>query len=368
MVLYRKYRPQTIGDLDCESVRTRLHTLLSSAYIPHAFLFSGSKGAGKTSAARILAKIFNCETLNQKSEIRNSGKKFQKEPTTHNVQPITHVEPCNVCETCKAISEGRYMDVMEIDAASNRGIDDIRTLRENIKLSPIAGSMKVYVIDEVHMLTNEAFNALLKTLEEPPPHAVFIMATTEPEKVPETIRSRATTIHFPQASRKEIIHALQRVITGEGVSVDSGVLDQIADSADGSFRDATKLLEQVLAEGALTAKDAGVILGGHGVDSDAFLLAFGQKDAKKLLDMIETMKQSGVDLKGYISRVIDVLHGIFLLRHGVPAAEASFPETVPDKEQVLLLLKLFSRVHTECKTASRPEIPLEIAVVEWCEK
>lgn len=354
MVLYRKYRPQTIGELDCGIVRTRLQTLLSSAYIPHAFLFSGSKGAGKTSAARILAKIFNCE--------KNGRQTKEKKETT------TNIEPCNACKTCKAISEGRYMDVMEIDAASNRGIDDIRTLRENIKLSPIAGSMKVYVIDEVHMLTNEAFNALLKTLEEPPPHAVFIMATTEPDKVPETIRSRATSINFPQASRKEILHALQRVITGEGVSVDSGVLDRIADSADGSFRDATKLLEQVLAEGALTAKDAAVILGGHGADTDAFLLAFGKKDTKKLLEMIETMKQSGVDVKGYVSRIIDLLHEIFLVRNGISSAGATVPEAAPDKEQTLLMLKLLTRVHAECKTASRPEIPLEIAVVEWCEK
>lgn len=366
MVLYRKYRPQTIRELDCQSVRKRLETILASDYIPHAFLFSGSKGSGKTSAARILAKVFNCEKRRQGSGVRGQELKKEKKLTTKDQRPTTDIEPCNACETCKAITDGRHLDVMEIDAASNRGIDDIRTLRENIKLAPISATMKVYVIDEVHMLTNEAFNALLKTLEEPPAHAVFIMATTEPDKVPETIRSRATHIQFPKATREEILHALMRVVNGEKATLDANILEQIAGSADGSFRDATKLLEQILAEGATTASQAATLLGGGGTDVEAFLSAFGKKDVHMLLLMIEDMKRRGIDMKGFVIRVVDTLHMVFLAHHGIPPKDAAVTQSSLDSVQTIQILKLLSRVFTEIKVASRPEIPLEIAAVEWC--
>src|SRR3989338_5228486 len=189
MVLYRKYRPQRLSELDLEDVREKLAKIVGSSFRPHAYLFSGPKGTGKTSAARIVAKIINCETSSN-----NKG------------------EPCNKCESCVAIREGRYLDVLEIDAASNRGIDEIRDLREKIKLAPVSAKYKVYIIDEVHMLTNDAFNALLKTLEEPPAHAQFILATTEADKLPETIISRTTRINFQKASHGELRQSLDRVI------------------------------------------------------------------------------------------------------------------------------------------------------------
>ncbi|MBI1869345.1 AAA family ATPase, partial [Candidatus Gottesmanbacteria bacterium] len=167
MVFYLKYRPQKISELDSQQVRERLTSIISSGQIPHALLLAGPKGTGKTSVARIIAKIINC----------------LQHPTSHLSLPTSNVEPCNNCPSCISITSGSNLDVLEIDAASNRGIEEIRDLREKIHLSPSSSRYKVYIIDEVHMLTTEAFNALLKTLEEPPAHAIFILATTDPHKV-----------------------------------------------------------------------------------------------------------------------------------------------------------------------------------------
>ena len=184
MVFYRKYRPQKIDELDNQSVRESLYSIFSKGNFPHAFLFTGPKGLGKTSTARIVAKAINCEKHKDLEGIRS-----EKE-----------IEPCNKCEQCLSITNGNNLDIFEIDGASNRGIDEIRDLKEKIKLAPFKASKKVYIIDEVHMLTTEAFNALLKTLEEPPSHAVFILCTTEPHKVPATIVSRCLRINFTRAT------------------------------------------------------------------------------------------------------------------------------------------------------------------------
>jgi DNA polymerase-3 subunit gamma/tau len=222
MTLYLKYRPQTIDELDLESVRKRLKSLLfNNTDIPHAFLFAGPKGTGKTSAARILAKVINCENNKKRSE------------------------PCNKCSQCISISKGTNIDVVELDAASNRGIDDIRSLKESVALSPNSAKKKIYIIDEAHMLTLEAANAFLKTLEEPPPHVIFILATTDPQRLPQTILSRLTTIQFHKANAKEIARQLDRVINGEKLKIENGVIDLIISHSDGSFRDAVKLLESM---------------------------------------------------------------------------------------------------------------------------
>ncbi len=192
MVFYRKYRPQNINELDSQDVRERLVSVLSKDNV-HAMLFTGPKGLGKTSTARIVAKVLNCESLTEKG--RKAGK----------------LEPCNKCDQCISISNGSNIDVLEIDGASNRGIDEIRDLREKIKLSSARANKKVYIIDEVHMLTTEAFNALLKTLEEPPSHVVFILCTTEPHKVPATIASRCFQISFKKATDEELTRALLRI-------------------------------------------------------------------------------------------------------------------------------------------------------------
>src|SRR5260221_808707 len=223
MVYYRKYRPQTISELDSEKVRDTLYAVLSGKEIPHAFLFTGPKGLGKTSTARIVAKVVNC--LAKRAEGSHS------------------IEPDNTCDQCISITNGTNIDVLEIDGASNRGIDEIRELRDRVNLAPSRAKKKIYIIDEVHMLTNEAFNALLKTIEEPPSHVMFIFCTTEPHKVPATIMSRCFHVSFNLAIEEEIVHSLKRIVIGEKLHIDNEVLHLIAQMAEGGFRDAPQILE-----------------------------------------------------------------------------------------------------------------------------
>ena len=218
MVYYRKYRPQTLDEIiGQEHIKNALKKAHESNRLSHAYLFAGPKGSGKTSTARILAKMINCEV---------GG-------------------PCNKCSTCLSITDGSNLDLIEIDAASNRGIDDIRELREKIKLAPTSSKKKVYIIDEVHMLTTEAFNALLKTLEEPPSHVLFILATTDPHKIPQTILSRVQRFDFQAAKEEEIIEYLKNVIKIEKLKISDEALNLIAKKSEGSFRDGLKILDQL---------------------------------------------------------------------------------------------------------------------------
>lgn len=367
MTLYRKYRPQKIGELDSEEIRERLAKIFSSSYFPHAFLFSGPKGTGKTSAARIVAKVLNCEqrTVSVK-DTSDGGPDFIG--GSSEVEG-SNIEPCNSCETCISITEGRNLDVLEIDAASNRGIDEMRDLREKVKLAPISAKFKVYIIDEVHMLTTEAFNALLKTLEEPPSHAVFILATTEPQRLPSTIVSRCTTYNFQKASRKEILHCLKRVIEGEKVKVPDEGLETIADSSDGSFRDATKILEQAILEKALSEQDIKRIIGRNGLSAEKFLIPLIKKEVNLTLSEVKKMSETGVNFRYLVEDMLNLLHKILLLQHEVEekTVDRNLAESLSTKE-VLLLIKLFSRVYVELKNTSMPSLPLEVAIVEWCEK
>src|SRR3990167_6528347 len=214
MAYYLKYRPQKISDLDIKEVSSALGEILAAKDVPHAFLFVGPKGTGKTSAARIVAKAVNC--------------------TAKRGNPPAGGEPCNKCEACLSLSRGNALDLIEIDAASNRGIDDIRDLREKIRLAPANLSKKVYIIDEAHMLTKEAFNALLKTLEEPPEHAMFVLCTTEPQKLPETIISRCLHIAFKPPTDEEMKRSLRRVAKGEGLQIDDEGFAQISKLSSGS--------------------------------------------------------------------------------------------------------------------------------------
>jgi len=226
---YQKYRPKKIAELNLFSVRDAFLAMLKSGKISHAYLFVGPRGSGKTSAARILSQVVNCETNKDLKDGLN--------------------EPCGECMACKTIISGGGVDVIEIDAASNGLVEDIRDLREKVRLSPIQLRKKIYIIDEVHMVSTAGFNALLKTLEEPPEHAMFILCTTESHKVPETIVSRCSRVSFTKASSAEMLESLVRVAKGENLVIDNEALMAVAGVADGSFREAHKVLEQLASYG-----------------------------------------------------------------------------------------------------------------------
>lgn len=334
MSFYRTYRPQVLDEIDNEAVREHLTLLLRKDRkdLPHAFLFHGPKGTGKTTAARLVAKIFNCEKLSKREG------------------------PCGKCEQCRSIAAGNNLDILEIDAASNRGIDEIRTLREQIALSPISGDFKIYIIDEVHMLTTEAFNALLKTLEEPPRHAVFVLATTDVHKVPATIVSRAVTIAFARATPEELVTSLRRIVRKEHIDIDKDATAEIANAADGSFRDAAKFLEQVsLSRGKITESTIRKILTlSEDREVDLFLQELEKGDAKEALSRIAELTVKGVDVQAFVTDCLHELH-LRLMQHWTD-------------EQLRERIQKLSRAFVEIKSSPIPSLPLELAVVELCEE
>src|SRR5216110_1323297 len=239
--LYRKYRSQTFGDLvGQEAASLALQGAIISARVAHAYLFSGSRGTGKTSAARLLAKALNC-----------TGR------------PRESAEPCNRCDSCVEVTAGSALDLIEIDAASNRGIDEIRDLREKVNLAPALGPKKIYIIDEAHMLTEPAFNALLKTLEEPPAHVVFVLCTTDAQKIPLTVIGRCQQFVFRRHSEEQIVSRLTHIAAAEGMKVDPDAMQLIARTAQGSMRDAVGLLDQLvpIATGPISLESARSLLG-----------------------------------------------------------------------------------------------------------
>lgn len=341
MVYYRKYRPQTIEQLDSEDVRKTLSSVLTHPQIPHAFLFTGPKGLGKTSTARIVAKYVNCE-----------GKKEK---------------PCSKCDSCVSITNGTNLDVLEIDGASNRGIDEIRDLREKIRLLPVSATKKVYIIDEVHMLTTEAFNALLKTIEEPPPHAMLILCTTEEHKVPSTILSRCFHIAFKKASDNELVHSFERILKAEKLAVDSDALSSIASFADGSFRDGVKVLEEIVmkAKGKkITAALVADLYQMSGLDADiiSLLQSFLIGDRKKGLAVVERLVAQGTDIKYFLEQVLVQLHKQLLIKAGISEGK-EMPDM--DMDMIKNLVVVLSKAHTEIKSAVLPSLPLELVIVEW---
>ncbi|OGY08229.1 MAG: DNA polymerase III, subunit gamma and tau [Candidatus Blackburnbacteria bacterium RIFCSPHIGHO2_01_FULL_43_15b] len=359
MTFYLKYRPQKIAELDLQKVRENLARILGSGNTPHAFLFSGPRGAGKTSAARIVAKAINCEHNNPS-------------PITRHPSPIG--DPCNECATCVAITNGSSLDVIEIDAASNRGVDDIRSLREGVKLATAGAKKKVYIIDEAHMLTNEASNALLKTLEEPPSHVVFILATTAPGKLLDTIRSRCTNIIFPKATDQEVVESLNKVVKGEKLKVEDGVLEDIAGHTDGSFREAHKILEQLSVGREKVGKDDTASLFSISTGFVDMLLNYlSAGDTKSALEEIGKVSAIGVDLKTYTSQLVGVLRQILLSEFAVASPGRTLQgwegkvgaKDLGGVERVRQAIELFSEAFRQLPSAVIPTLPLELAIVKW---
>ena len=353
VALYRKWRPQGFDSLvGQEAVRTALTNALETGRIAHAYLFAGPRGTGKTSTAKILAKAVNCE---------------------HGPTP----NPCNECQNCVRINDGTSMDVFEIDAASNRGIDEIRDLREKVAFAPVNGRYKVYIIDEVHMLTTEAFNALLKTLEEPPLHVIFILATTEPHKIPATIHSRCQRFDFKRVTDSDIVKRLREVADGSGIAADDDALQLIAVQADGGMRDALSLLDQcgVMAE-RVSAETVRSVLGIVGREALRELVkAVGEGNVPKSLELLEALLAGGKDVKQIITELAEYLRAVLLYKASPDYREIYLTDT---KEAIAAMEGLFStdrlmaaqeRLHQcmlELRQSVRGRIAAEMCLFDLC--
>lgn len=342
--LYRKWRPQKFSEIVGQQHVTRtLQNALASGRISHAYLFCGTRGTGKTSTAKVLAKALNC-----------TGDCTEK--------------PCNQCDNCVSIVEGRSMDVIEIDAASNRGIDEIRDLREKINFSPSNCRFRVYIIDEVHMLTNEAFNALLKTLEEPPAHVIFVLATTEPHKVPVTILSRCQRFDFRPIAVPEIVGRMQEVVRGANLKIKEDALHIIARAADGSLRDALSILDQVasLGEGEITAEEIHRVLGTVSEDVLRGITAHLLEDnAAGALQVIDTLAVEGKDLRVFARQLGSHLRR--LLVDDVSSNGKGDEEALRKRRLLLYITKLLVRYEQDMRWSSQPRLLLELFVFESIE-
>lgn len=355
IALYRKWRPQTFKDLvGQEHISRTLANAITSGHIGHAYLFAGPRGTGKTSTAKILAKALNCE---------------------HGPTP----EPCGQCEQCRKIADGSSMDVFEIDAASNRGIDEIRDLRETVKFAPVDGRYKVYIIDEVHMLTTEAFNALLKTLEEPPAHVVFILATTEAHKVPPTIQSRCQRYDFKRITVEEIESRLRYITAEMKMEAEDEALAMIAIQADGGMRDALSILDQcaALAEGTITAERVRQILGLVGHDwIYKMTKALAARNVQEALQILAELLRDGKDLKQVLSELSLHLRSLMIFQAAgtVEAMDlyAEPQDVLQDQAKLFapeVLPRMIARLHeamTEMKWSPQPRITVEVALMELC--
>ncbi|MBI2338265.1 DNA polymerase III subunit gamma/tau [Candidatus Daviesbacteria bacterium] len=389
---YLKYRPQTLSELiGQESVKKTLLSSFQDNRLSHAYLFVGPRGTGKTSTARILAKMVNCEkqdgvilgtTLSERSESKGRTPESTKADSgLATLARMTMDLPCNKCPTCISITDGSNLDLIEIDAASNRGIEDIRSLRDKIKLSPSSARKKVYIIDEVHMLTTEAFNALLKTLEEPPKHALFILATTEGNKVPQTILSRVQKLDFKLAAPEELLEALMKIVKEEKIDIDEGALKTLTKKSDGSFRDAVKLLDQVSTGEKITAEFIDKSLKSSDFENVLDLIqSIKDKNASAGLLNISKQVESGTDIKDLMLSLLDIFRSLVFIKNGLgeQLVKGNFTE---DKYQALVAvsenfstielvenLDILQKSFEKMKFTSIPSLPLELAVVEICEE
>ncbi len=372
LVLYRKYRPKSFADILGQDVISE--TLKNAGRLDrlaHAYLFYGSKGSGKTTTARILAKLANCQK-------RQTDEIFKKVG-----------EPCNECSACIEIDNGRAFDVIEIDAASNRGIDEIRNLKENIRVSPAALTRKIYIIDEAHQLTKDAFNALLKTLEEPPTHAMLILVTTELEKMPATIVSRTQRFHFKRLPLETIIGKLKDIAKLEKINISDSAIGLIAASGGGSFRDAESLLDQIasLKQKAASDKEKELQIEITDVESIIGNVAFKRiselvellinGDLAGSLKFLSEISESGYNLIQLNKDLIHYLRKVLALKFS-PELEEAFSREMTDQElktikkhskeidneKIIKLMKLLIEAHTEMRYSPFVIVPFEIAIIE----
>ncbi len=354
--LYRVWRPQQFFDVvGQEHVTKTLQNALLQEKISHAYLFSGPRGTGKTSAAKILAKAVNCERA-----------------------PIQ--EPCNECPSCRGITDGSISDVIEIDAASNNGVDEIRDIRDKVKYAPSSVKYKVYIIDEVHMLSIGAFNALLKTLEEPPKHVIFILATTEPHKIPLTILSRCQRFDFKRISASAIVNRMKMIVDETGVEVEDKALQVVARAAEGGMRDALSLLDQAISfsQDRVTLEDALTVTGAV---SQNFLnrLAFSikKKDVAEGLSALEELLFQGKDPSRFVEDFI-LFYRDMLLYKAAPTLEESMERVMLDEEfqeltkmneqeEIYEIIDILNKTQQEMRWTNHPRIFLEVAIVKLCQ-
>ncbi len=353
LVLARKWRPQVFEEVVGQRPITQtLQNAISQNRVAHAFLFTGARGVGKTSTARILAKALNCE--------KGPG-----------------INPCNQCVSCQEISSGTSMDVIEIDGASNRGIDEIRELKENVRYTPAKNRYKIYIIDEVHMLTREAFNALLKTLEEPPPHIIFIFATTEPHKIPATILSRCQRYDFKRIPMKEILGNLRKIIEEEKVQISQRGLLSIVEESEGSLRDAQSLLDQVISYSGRVIRDEDImeVLGliDRKILKDT-IEAIAEKSAEQCMEVVEHVYHYGVDLQHFCRELLQYLRHLILIkvsRHPeslmeLPAEEMEILKKQAEKfgfEQLNQLFNVLLKGEEEIAQSTFPRTMLEMTLI-----
>lgn len=358
--LYRKWRSQTFDEvIGQEHVTRTLRNALRDGRIAHAYLFSGPRGTGKTSTARLLAKAVNC------------------------LQPEPAARPDNTCSICQAITSGTLLDLIEIDAASNRGIDEIRDLRDKVHFAPARARYKVYVIDEVHMLTPEAFNALLKTLEEPPPHVIFVLATTEPHKIPDTVLSRCQRFDFRRIPTHEIVNRLEYILEQEGRTAEPAALEMIARSAEGCMRDAISLTDQLLSYGNDGITEAQVRAVRGTISGQAirdFTEAIVAGDAGAGLALINRLAAEGVDLRQLVIQLMTHLRAILLARVGGTRAEEILSDLSADEiaevrtaaercdaTRLTRAIRLLNDASIAMRDAVRPQLTLELAWLDVCQ-
>ena len=336
---YLTYRPQKISQIDNHIVAEKLQAILSKDHLPHAILFSGPKGTGKTSSARLIARSINC----LQNKFANIGSDY---------------EPCNDCENCKTILADNSPDVIEIDSASTGGVDDIRELINSANLVPLISKYKVYILDEFHMLSKSAFNAFLKTLEEPPKNVIFILATTEREKLLKTILSRCVEISVPAATKADVVNMLKRICIGEKLDLDEDIFDVIFARSDTSFRNAARLLEELVINDIKNAEKARIWLD-NGLDIDLVALIL-EGDVKKVLFQIDKYSQAGGDFSHLSRLILTQLHDILISQ-----MTEKLEEKVWNLKDLTRLIRLINESHSLISISPIASLPLELAVIEY---